>query len=100
MTSKNKTSLLSSVTDWETRVKEIKYIDGFNQVHFVGGMIRIDTFVLAPRPDAEPAQEDAGQLAMTPQAFVGALNAMQQLAARLAEAGVLQTQAPEGNSRQ
>ncbi|MBR4606547.1 MAG: hypothetical protein IKO41_10040 [Lachnospiraceae bacterium] len=80
-------------------MQEQRYIDGFSQVHFVGGMVRIDTFVLAPRPDAEPAQEDAGQLIMTPQAFVGALNAMQQLAAKLAEAGVLQTQAPDGQQQ-
>ena len=66
------------------------YIDGFSQVHFVGGMIRIDTFVLSPQPDAEAMPEDAGQLVMTPQAFVGALDAMQQLADKLAEAGVLQ----------
>ena len=77
-------------------MKKQHYIDGINQVHFVGGMLRMDTFVLAPRTDGEPAQEDAGQLIMTPQAFVGALNAMQQLAAKLAEAGVLQAQAPEG----
>ena len=76
-------------------MKQQHYIDGFQQVHFVGGMIRIDTFVLAPRPNAEPEMEASGQLIMTPQAFVGALDAMQQLAARLAEAGVLQTQAPD-----
>ena len=76
-------------------MKKQHYIDGFQQVHFVGGMIRIDTFVLAPRPNAEPEMEASGQLIMTPQAFVGALDAMQQLAAKLAEAGVLQTQAPD-----
>ncbi len=66
------------------------YIDGISQVHFVGGMIRIDTFVLSLQPEAEAVPEDAGQLVMTPQAFVGALDAMQQLADKLAEAGVLQ----------
>ncbi len=71
-------------------MKKRHYIDGFSQVHFVGGMIRIDTFVLDPRPEAEAVPEDAGQLVMTPQAFVGALDAMQQLADKLAEAGVLQ----------
>ena len=74
------------------------YIDGFSQVHFVGGMIRIDTFVLSPQPDAEAMPEDAGQLVMTPQAFVGALDAMQQLADKLAEAGVLQRR--EGSATQ
>ena len=80
-------------------MREQLYIGGFSQVHFVGGMVRVDTFALAPRPDAEPAQKNAGQLIMTPQAFVGALNAMQQLAAKLAEAGGLQTQAPDGQQR-
>ena len=79
-------------------MQEQRYIDGFSQVHFVGGMVRIDTFVLAPRPDAEPAQENAGQLIMTPQAFVGALNAMQQLAAKLAEAGVCRHRLLMGNN--
>ena len=74
------------------------YIDGFSQVHFVGGMIRIDTFVLDPRQEAEAVIEDAGQLVMTPQVFVGALEAMQQLADKLAEAGVLQRQ--EGSELQ
>ncbi len=74
------------------------YIDGFNQVHFVGGMIRIDTFVLSPKPDADAVPEDAGQIVMTPQAFVGALDAMQQLAGKLAEAGVLQRR--EGSAPQ
>ena len=76
-------------------MKKQYYTDGFQQVHFAGGMGRIDTFVLAPRPNAEPEMEVSGQLIMTPQAFVGALDAMQQLAARLAEVGVLQTQAPD-----
>ena len=76
-----------------------RFIDGFSQVHFVGSMVRIDTFVLEPRPDAEAAQENVEQIVMTPQAFVGALNAMQQLAAKLADAGVLQIQAPDGQRR-
>ncbi len=71
-------------------MKKCHYIDGFSHVHFVGGMIRIDTFVLAPQPGAEAVPDDAGQLVMTTQAFVGALDAMQQLADKLSEAGVLQ----------
>lgn len=73
-------------------MKKQLFIDGVRTVHFVGGMVRLDTFVLQPQAGGEPAQEDAGQLVMTPQAFVSALEAMRQLAARLAEAGVLQVQ--------
>ena len=76
-----------------------KYIDGFSQVHFIGGMVRINMFTFLPVPDAEPTQEDAGQLVMTPQAFVGALNAMQQLADRLTDAGILQRNAPDQQVR-
>ena len=67
-----------------------KYIDGFSQVHFIAGMVRINMFSYQPQSEGEPIQEDVGQLVMTPQAFVSALNAMQQLADKLAEAGVLQ----------
>ncbi len=70
-------------------MKKQYYIDGFQQVHFAGGMVRIDTFVLAPRPNAEPEMEVSGQLIMAPQAIAGALDAM------LAEVGMLQTQAPD-----
>ena len=67
-----------------------QYIDGISQVHFMNGMIRIDLFALQPQPNAEPVQEKAGQLVMTPQGFLSALGAMQQLADKLAEAGVIQ----------
>ena len=53
-------------------------------------MVRLDTFVLAPVPNQEPKQENAGQIVMTPQGFLSALGAMQQLADKLVENGVLQ----------
>lgn len=66
------------------------YIDGFQQLHFIGGMVRADMFILAPGDGGEARQNPAGQLVMTPQGFIAALNAMQQLADKLIEAGVLQ----------
>ena len=66
-----------------------QFIDGFQQVHFLGGMVRIDTFRLTPQQDAEPLQELAGQIIMTPQGFVTALNALQQLADKLIDVGIL-----------
>ncbi len=73
-------------------MKEDIYLDGIQQVHFIGGMVRMDMFLFAPQPDADPIQKDAGRLIMTPQGFLSALDAMQQLAAKLAEAGVIQKQ--------
>ena len=67
-----------------------RYIDGISQVHFINGMVRMDLFTLQPQPNAEPLQDKAGQLVMTPQGFLNALGAMQQLADKLAEAGVIQ----------
>ncbi len=69
---------------------ENSYIDGISQIHFVNNMVRLDTFVLEPKQDAEPEQVRAGQIVMTPQGFLSALNAMQQLADRLVESGVFQ----------
>ncbi len=71
------------------------YADGFSQVHFTGGMVRMDAYVLGFREGQNPAAEEGCRIVMTPQAFVDALGAMQQLAARLAEAGILQP-APQG----
>lgn len=67
-----------------------QYIDGLKQIHFVAGMVRMDTFVLEPKDDGEPDQTPAARLLMTPQGFVGMLGAMQQMADKLVEAGVLQ----------
>ena len=70
-------------------MKADQYIDGVSQVHFVGGMVRLDMFVLSPQPGAEPLQSDAGRIVMTPQAFLSMFETMQQFVGKLAEAGVL-----------
>ena len=70
------------------------YIDGFSQIHFIAGVIRIDTFTYEAKPEGEPVQENTHQLVMTPQAFITAMGAMQQLADKLIEAGVLQKADP------
>lgn len=66
------------------------YIDGFNNVHFINNVIRINMYTIEPQENGEPTQENAGQLILSPQGFVESLNAMQQLADRLTEAGILQ----------
>lgn len=78
-------------------MKEQLYIDGFKEIHFIGGMVRAQMFVLEPPAEGEATQADAGQLVMNPQGFISALNAMQQLADRLIEAGVLQRTTPQGS---
>lgn len=66
------------------------YIDGIRQVHFIGGMIRMDTFVLQAQEGDKPVPAEVGQIVMTPQGFLSMLASMQQLADKLVEAGVLQ----------
>ena len=73
-------------------MKTAQYIDGVGQVHFINGMIRMDMIVLEPRQGEEaPIPADAGQIVMTPQGFLTMLGSMQQLADKLAEAGIFQT---------
>ena len=73
-------------------MKSVAFIDGVSQAHLINGNIRLDTFVLQGRQGAEPVQEEGAQLIFTPQGFLGMLGAMQQLAEKLAEAGLLQKQ--------
>ena len=76
-------------------MKNTTFIDGVSQVHFIGGLIRLDTFVLQGQQDAAPAPETTGQLLMTPEGFLSVLGAMEHLAEKLAEAGVLQKNPPK-----
>ena len=71
-------------------MKDTMYVDGVSQIHFLGGMVRMDMFTLKPGEGQQPAQQEAGQIVMTPQGLVSCINAMQQLADRLVTAGVLQ----------
>lgn len=66
------------------------FVDGIKQVHFINGVVRMDLFTLQGEQGSEPKQEDAGQVIMTPQAFLGSLDAMQKLASKLAGAGIFQ----------
>ena len=79
-------------------MKDPMFIDGFSQIHFYAGMVRINTYTFQPQGGEKPGQEaphaDAGQLVMSPQAFVGILNAMQKMAGKLADAGLLKLEKP------
>ena len=76
----------------ENFMKSVAFIDGVSQVHLINGNIRLDTFVLQGQQGAEPVQEEGTQLILTPQGFLATLGAMQQLAEKLTEAGLLQKQ--------
>ena len=73
-------------------MKSVTFIDGVSQVHLINGNIRLDTFILQGKQGAEPVQEENAQLVLTPQGFLAMLGAMQQLAEKLSEAGLLQKQ--------
>ena len=68
------------------------FADGVNQVHFVNGMARLNLYTLEPQAEqgSDPKQIDAGTLVLTIPGFFEALGAMQQLADRLVENGVVQ----------
>ncbi len=65
------------------------YIDGFENIHFINGMIRIDTFSYVPSEDGQINSEPVERIIMTPESFINALDSMQKLAEKLVEAGVL-----------
>lgn len=73
-------------------MKSVTFIDGVSQVHLINGNIRLDTFILQGKQGADPVQEENAQLVLTPQGFLAMLGAMQQLAEKLTEAGLLQKQ--------
>ena len=71
-------------------LKEI-FADGVGQIHFVGGMIRLDFVTLEPgENDDTPSSKEAFRLIMPQQGFLQAFNSMRQLLDQLVEAGVMQ----------
>lgn len=73
-------------------MKSITFIDGVSQAHLLNGNIRLDTFVLQGQQGADPVQVENAQLVFTPQGFLSMLGAMQHLADKLTEAGIIQKQ--------
>ena len=76
-------------------MKPVTFIDGVSQIHFISGTIRVDTSLLQGQQGAEPTPAENAQLVFTPQGFLSTLGAMQHLAEKLAEAGVLQKNTPQ-----
>ncbi|MBR0458694.1 MAG: hypothetical protein IJJ26_05625 [Victivallales bacterium] len=69
--------------------KEI-FVDGIGQIHFAGGMLRMDLVTLQPTEEGKaPVPEQKVRLIMPPQGFLATFNAMQQLIDKLVDAGIL-----------
>jgi len=85
-----------------TAVPEI-YADGVGSLRLAAGMIRVDLISIGEGEVPEggqPPMETHHRLVMTPQAFLQSLNMMQQLVAKLIEAGVLRREPPPGEQQQ
>ncbi|MBR0458141.1 MAG: hypothetical protein IJJ26_02785 [Victivallales bacterium] len=66
------------------------FADGVAQIHFVGGMVRMDLVTLQPSEDGkEPVPESHARLIMPPQGFLNTFGAMQQLIDKLAADGII-----------
>ena len=69
--------------------KEI-FVDGIGQIHFAGGMLRMDLVTLQPTEEGKaPVPEQKVRLIMPPQGFLAPIIAMQQLIDKLVDAGIL-----------
>ena len=64
--------------------KKVIYTDGFGQIHFAGGMIRMDLVNLEPTEEGKPPVPEAtARLIVPPQGFLAMFNAMQQMIGKL-----------------
>ena len=67
------------------------FVDGVAQIHYVGGMIRIDFVTAQPNGDGNTEQIETKvceRVIMTPQGFINMLGTMTQLSEQLVEGGV------------
>lgn len=76
------------------------FADGFTNVTFRNGMVRIELGSLptASENDTQAALESHHKLIVTPQGFLTGLAMMQDLARRLADAGVIRRSEAEGQA--
>lgn len=67
------------------------FTDGIGQIHFAGGMVRLDLMTLQPSAEEgkPPTSHSRTRLVMPPQGFLAAFNSMRQLIDKLVAAGVL-----------
>lgn len=65
------------------------FLDGVKRINFIAGTIRMELFYNHPTEYDEENTESAGELIMTVDGFLSAMNAMQRTADMLVERGVL-----------
>ena len=68
------------------------YADGFSNITFVNGMVRIDLASTPPGPTqggSAPAAEVHHRIILTPRAFLQSMGMMQDLMNKLMEAGIV-----------
>lgn len=68
-----------------------KYVDGAENIHFLGGMVRVDFATLQPNQEdpEKPTPELTERLIMTPEGFLKTYSMIQKLAEHLLKQGVL-----------
>ena len=70
------------------------FADGLGQIHFAGGMVRMDFMTLQPgEAGQEASPRNSFRIIMPTQGFLGAFNSMQQLIDEPAAAGIVRKQA-------
>ena len=78
------------------------YADGFSNISFVNGMVRIDLATTPPGKagsTAVPAAEVHHRIVLTPRAFLQSMGMMQDLMRKLVEAGVVRRTETERQTR-
>ncbi|MBQ4614518.1 MAG: hypothetical protein IJB31_06295 [Akkermansia sp.] len=76
-------------------MKQYLYADGVENVTLAGGMVRLDLFHFAGRPEhgqQEMPREVDQQLVLPPAAFMRAFESMQRFVAELEKSGVVKRQ--------
>ena len=79
--------------------KEV-FSDGVYQIHVVDQTVRLDFMRLQPSPEqTAPVPNPFERVILTPQGFLRTLDAMNQIAAKLEEAGYIQRKPNEGDAQ-
>lgn len=75
------------------------FSDGIDSVSLTDGLIRMELYNVSPRGENTPggtAKEISGELIMTPQGFIRAFAAMEDLVNQLVAAGIIKRNTPNG----
>ncbi|MDH4480441.1 MAG: hypothetical protein QE283_11240 [Rhodoferax sp.] len=71
------------------------FIDGFDNVTFVDGVVRLDLITVAPgAPNTQPVATKVGAVAMPIQGFLRATDQLNQVIAKMVEQGILKRNEP------